>query len=338
MLDRSPIQFLFFLLLIGPASSWASNWQKAKGDHLKTELAILFPSSTVEVKGDPSLGERGAKFLPNVGSKTGVGFSYRNLGATLSLSNPQKDDVISTYGESRSTDLQFRFYGKRTYEFTYQEYSGFYLQDPSLLDPSEAGKVALKRSDMSVRSYGFHLFWNFHEEDFSNDPAYGQSGRQVSSGWGAQALMIANHQVISADSAFVPSVAATSFGNIGTLKKIERTTLGLGGGLGGIAVYNSWYTAGLLALAFGNQSYRGEFSTLGADSGSLTGFFASVRLSLGYNGEKHVFGIQAINDGTGSQIQKGNISSSTIDSKVFYAYRWDGVDIPIFNFISSWFD
>jgi hypothetical protein len=328
------------LLALIPAVASAANWEKSKNDQLKTELSVLVPSSQIDIKGDQSLGGRAATFKSSVANKTGLGFSYRNIGLGVGLANPQDSESHRLHGESKSTDLQFRLFGKRTYEFTFQEYTGMYLVDSYKIDPTYlAGGVELQRSDIHTRNYTFNFFWNFNDEDFSLDAVFSQNNRHIASGWGYQGILSVAHQDISGNTSLIPSSASASFGKVGYLTSIQRINIAGGGSIGGIlASPKGWYAAALFGLAVGYQSYATKFQTLPDDNSTQTGGFISARLGLGYNGTKHVFGFQFINDATNSKISDGEINSLAVDGKVFYAYRWDGVDVPLFNWVSAWFD
>ncbi|MCE3010722.1 MAG: DUF4421 domain-containing protein [Proteobacteria bacterium] len=140
------------ILLITPlliSTAAFSSWTKQSDDILKVELGVVTPNYSVEVQAPKEISKKVAKYQPHAASKTALGISYRNLGATLSWANPTKPEDDAKFGKSSSTDFQFRFFGKRTYEFFYSSYKGYYIENSEDLDPAFVGNpVKIQRPDL----------------------------------------------------------------------------------------------------------------------------------------------------------------------------------------------
>lgn len=318
--------------------SWAT-WSKQPDDNLKVELGAVAPNYNFEIKSPAETSSSLIKYQPHSPSKTALGFSYRNIGASVSSSNPTSDDSNIQQGKTKSTDLQFRFFGKRTYEFFYQSYEGYYIENSADVDATYSGSSnKILRPDIKTKNYGFNFYWNINDKDFSQAIAYDQMGTQKQSAWGLSWLLHASQSSIEGDSELVPTSKASSFGQIATIKHIMRTSLAGGVGIGGIASWNNLYLAGLLALGLGTQNISYQDNTQVEGKDNVAGTYVSARLGLGYNGPKNVIGIQLLNDAVNTTILKGQITGTTTEFKLFYAYRFDGVNIPPLNYISSWLD
>lgn len=167
-----------------------AKWEKTKDDQLKLEIGPSIPRYNfrlVPTRGNESVV---AEFEPNAPSKTGVSLAYRNLAIGFSLLNPPEEESIQNYGKSSAFDFQFRFYGKRTYEFFYQSYRGYFIQNSAELDSSFSGQPnRIQKENLKTSNYGLNFFWNLHEDDFSKAVAFDQSGRQQSSAWGLSWLL-----------------------------------------------------------------------------------------------------------------------------------------------------
>lgn len=331
------IKFIIFSTFLS-FSSWAS-WSKQPDDNLKVELGIISPNYGVEFKAPTEVSSALVKYQPHSTSKTALGFSYRNIGASLSSTNPSSDESNLQLGKTRSTDLQFRFFGKRTYEFFYQTYDGYYIENSADIDNSYSGSSSrIQRPDIKTKNYGFNFYWNINDKDFSQAIAYDQMGTQKESAWGLSWLIHTSQSSIEGDSALIPTNKASEFGQISSIKHIMRTTLVGGIGIGGIASWNNFYIASLLALGLGSQSisYQDTNSLDGKDN--VSGTYVSARVGLGYNGPKNIIGIQILNDAVNTTILKSQVTGSTTEFKLFYAHRFDGINIPPLNYISSWLD
>ncbi|MFN7824890.1 MAG: DUF4421 family protein, partial [Pseudobdellovibrionaceae bacterium] len=258
------IQRLLFLAPLLFSTAAFSSWTKQPDDNLKIELGIVIPNYSVEIQAPKEISKKVAKYQPHSASKTALGLSYRNLGATLSTTNPTKEENNLKFGKSSSTDFQFRFFGKRTYEFFYSSYKGYYLENSQDLDPSYLGNpVKIQRPDMKTSNFGFNFYWNLHEKDYSQAVAFDQAGIQKGSGWGVSWLVHASDSRITADSPFIPSAATSDFGVLSVVKDVERQTLATGFGIGGIATWKNLSVTAFLAIGLGYQKLHVDGGALG---------------------------------------------------------------------------
>ena len=93
-------------------------------------------------------------------TSTKLALSYRNLGVSLAAINAVSPEDRIKFGTTKSSDFQFRLFGKRTYEFFYQTYTGYYLKNSTELDSSYASSASkLLRSDISTRNFGLNFYW-----------------------------------------------------------------------------------------------------------------------------------------------------------------------------------
>ncbi|MCB0369119.1 MAG: DUF4421 family protein [Bdellovibrionales bacterium] len=335
-----PLKIFLIMTAIFPSLTWA-HWSKQPDDNLKVEFGIKTPVLSYDIKAPSDISSSQLKYKPNTNSKTALGFSYRNIGLSISGNNPTSEDSNNKYGKTSSTDFQLRFFGKRTYEFFYQTYSGYYIENSSEIDPSYSNTdIKIQRSDIKTKNYGFNLYWNLDDKDFSQAVAYDQLGVQKESAWGLSWLLHASQSSIESDSTLIPDTSPikSSFGSVADIKDLHRNSLAGGIGIGGILSYHNFYLASLFALGLGYQSFN--YQTINSTGGSSTdtGTYASFRASLGYNGQKNIFGVQLLNDSVNTNILKGQITGVTTEAKIFYAYRFEGVDISFLNYLSSWFD
>lgn len=332
------ILFLNLTLIFNFQAS--ASWTKQKDDELKVQLGVVIPRYNFEIKAPKELSNSLATFEPHAPSKTAVSLSYRNLGVGLSSSNGTSPEENLNYGTSKSQDYQLRFFGKRSYEFFYQTYEGYYIKNSEDLDSSYSGRSErIQRPDIRSRNFGLNFLWSLHEKDFSQAIAFDQGGRQTGSGWGVSWLIHVSDSRITGDSEFLPSGSSTQFGVLAGIDDIHRKTVASGVGIGGIATTGSLYLTGFLGLGVGYQTLEVRIPDLQVDNTADTaGSYSTIRLGLGYNGEKHILGSQFILNNVTSSFADGEINGNSLDLSIFYAYRFSGVNIPILNPISGWLD
>lgn len=333
------IRILISLLFLTSTKLAFGTWSKQADDNLKVRFGIIIPSYSFQVQAPSDISKEKAEFEPNVNSKTGLALSYRNLGVSLAAINAVSPEDRIKFGTTKSSDFQFRLFGKRTYEFFYQTYTGYYLKNSTELDSSYASSASkLLRSDISTRNFGLNFYWNFDDKDYSQAVAFDQNGMQKDSAWGLSWLVHLSESSIAGDRAFIPSASASKFGYLSTLSGIKRSSLASGLGLGGIASWENLYFSTFIGLGLGYQKYKLQISDPEKELSERIGTYSSLRFGLGYNGPKHLFGLQMLVDSVASPIGLGQISGSTIDALAFYAYRFDGVDMPLANGISKLLD
>lgn len=322
------------LVLFFTCASWA-RWTPQSEDTLKVRLGIAVPKYNFEIIA-PNESEK-VLLEPNTPSKTSLGVAYRNLGLTVAFQNPTTSEDNKNYGSSSSTDLKLRLFGKRTYEVSYQSYSGYFIRNSEDLDSAYLGSsVKIQRSDIRTQNIGFNFYWNFDEPDFSQAMAFDQSGFQTETNWGLSWLVHISRSSLTGDAPFVPAAASSKFGDLGNLTEIHRDTIATGPALGGMAVFGNYYLTGLLGVGAGYQRNNLEFQTLTDETKEGLGAYLTTRIGLGYNGEKHLFGSQILLDNVNTSMPNGELRGLDIELSLFYAYRFDSVNIPMANTVSAW--
>lgn len=320
-------------------ASPAKNWKAAGKDELKLELGIGQASYPLEIRNTPGALPTVIELRPNSPSKTILGFSYRNIGLSYGFTNTPEPELIERLGETKSSDLSLRFIGRHSFEFSNSKISGYYIDNSQDLDPTYAGSPnRIKRSDVSTSNFNFNYLYNFDHEDFSFTAFLNQTDRHTSSGWGRFFFAGYDQYEVNSTEALLPTDLSAPLGEIGRLQTVQRKVLFAGLGLGGILSSGKWYLGGILGVGPSLKEGKAVLNGLGEEELPRSGTFQTVRLGLGYNGELHVFGLQIIANGGETPIRNGSLFAQNTDTKVFYAYRFKGVNVPPLNFVSDIFD
>lgn len=332
------MKHLFVLFLLIPFVSFSADDEiRRKEGEIKVELGILIPRYEFEIVAPESASKNLASLKPHNPSRTSVGFGYRNLSATVSFANPNSEETKALYGNSKSDDYRLRFFGRHTYEFFYQYYKGYYVDNSKELDPSYIGrKDRILRPDIRTQNWGATYYYSWHEPDFSQAVAFDQIVPAPKSGWGTSWFLHGSRSAIDASSPIIPSSATSQFGTLGDLEDLERSVVASGVALGGLATSHSFYVTGFLALGLGYQNLRAHFTTVGRKRISSLGNYNSLRFGAGYNGQTHVAGLQLIGDYLSTSLADGQIRGNTFELKFFYAYRFQDVRLGFLDSLSDW--
>ncbi len=165
------------------------------------------------------------------------------------------------------------------------------------------------------------------------------SGRQNETTWASLIFVNLNKTTITDQGSFVPTDLQSSFPKYSLYKKIDRNSAGAGLGLAGVYVYANFQAALLLTVggSLEQKSFFDLNDSMTADSSGSTSVNAFV--NLGYNGKKHQLGLSLFNNAFETKIEKESLNQASQDIRIFYGYRFDGVNLGAgINWVSSLLD
>lgn len=274
------------------------------------------------------------EYTSKVASQTYAGIAYGSFGIAGAVSNGNlSDEDKARYGSSRANDWQFRFFGEKfTWDFFYQDYKGYYIENSEQIDPAlNAESPRIQRGDIQSLHYGLQLFYAFSPERYHMGGAFDSRVRQIESGGSWVAFAGLDQHRLSADLSLVPAVRQADFGKLGTFERGNFVIARAGGGYAYTAVWNrKWYLSGLLTAALGAQ--RGEYrlSTGDEDSAETTAG-TNVKMSLGYAGDSTVAGLAVMMDQSQLRVGTGDISMATKQATIFFGMRFGEIDLPFLD-------
>ncbi len=191
---------------------------------------------------------------------------------------------------------------------------------------------------MRSRHYGLNFYWNFHEDDFSQALAFEQAGIAKESSWGVSWLLHLSDSLMQADSAWIPVASQSQFGKLAGLKEFKRQTIATGFAVGGLATVYQLYATAMVGVGIASQNAVVSFENAPSEKAGDLGSYLTLRTGFGFNGQKNVFGVQFLADAVSTEIAQSKISGVSAEISLFYAYRFDGVKMPMADKVSSWLD
>lgn len=331
-----------FALKVKAEDSSSSHWNADKPDVLNLKIGYLGPTLNMDVRTGSSSSDPNdipIHFQPSPLSKTFLGVSYRNLGATLSFSNRQSASDTDKYGSGTALDFQVSLYGVHlTQQYFYQTYDNYYISNTSKVDPSYPENQYIKRPDIKTQHYGANFIYNFQPERYSMAVAFDQSGRQTESGgaWLAS-VGIHNHR-FSSNPQLIPTIVAPKFGELATLQQGDIFQLNISGGGGYTWVLgNDWYFSGQLLFGAGYAYQKFETAENYYTKSAINQAGAAM-ISYGYNGKNNYFFFQAGSDSYTYDLPSLKMQITSQSASLYYGHRFDEIDVPFLNKASGWLD
>lgn len=262
---------------------------------------------------------------PNVRGNTGIDVHITDLiGFGFAARGPMAEEDRLLKGETQYQDWRFSF-AFRSFHLVanYQSYEGFFLENSAEIDPSLGPTGGyIKDPAMKAVSASTGMTWIFSPQVFSMEAALDQTVRQDSSGGSWLAGVYLARTRFSSDNGLIPASLQAQFGNEGTTRALEFTSLTARGGYGHTFVYNNtWFLTLLMQLGIGQQLGLVETATLTKkpNQGSSS---SNVIVSMGYNGDENFFGATSVVDNVAYYTDKIQVPQTLLGVKFFYGHRF----------------
>lgn len=212
-------------------------------------------------------------YMPNNPLEIGLGLSVNNTVLSFGYGYGFNFMRDKKRGKTNSVDFQFHNYGRKyTFDFFYQKYSGFYLEEDN------NHKEFKLCPDLKINQYALYGQYVFNGKKFSYKAAFDQTERQLRSAGSAILGGGVYYTALSSDSSFV----------INDKKSFRNFQFGVSAGYAYTWVINKhFFLNGSVSagINFGNESV----DRIGKDKLEVypTCF---PRISVGYNKDKWSFG------------------------------------------------
>lgn len=298
-------------------------------------------SSKIFALGFQDLSTSGPKmeFKPNLGTYMGFGVNMFDLTVDFIFRTKSNPEEIYKYGKSTGQDLQLHIYSRKFgIDLGYQDYKGFYLNNPRSFFPKwTASEPYPRQDDMTARTMYLGLFYVFKPERFSFPSVFNHTEAQLKSGGSWLLSGSVNQSRIQDPVSIVMKVDTNNLTGLNNLRYVEVSSINaLPGYSYNIVVKQKFYLNFSLALGFGYQSrsYTSE-STYHDNSIYMTNTW---RAGLGYNGRRFFAGMSGYTSQTGYKIQNLEITSQGGFFRFFLGYRfreWGFMQKSIFDLFSS---
>jgi len=251
----------------------------------------------------------------------GLGMYLFEVRLEVAVAVPLGQRSKEIYGDSDTRDLQLNLFSKKGgFEFHYQKYSGFYIDDPSVLILPDMPYP--QRPDIETRNVGFVGNYIFNNKKFSLRSSYIFMDRQLRSAGSFGLFTAINSFKTVGDSAILGERYKDDFGVDTKIKEIKTTTLGIGPGYSYNLIHEGFFANATLSVGPAHNwlSYRSENGSKKEDS-KLTVFFAA-RAALGYNGDRFFTGLSYTTQGSNARFDTIQLASSRGVFKILFGLRF----------------
>ncbi len=264
------------------------------------------------------------EFAPNLISYTGFGGLIMGVGFEVSFksgqSNPQNEE---RFGTTQVFDFQANLYGRKFgLDFAFQNYEGFYLDNPGIYDPEwEPGDVHPQRSDLVVKNRNLAFIKVFNDNKYSFRSSYNQAEQQLKSAGSFLMTGFMNVGSLSADSSLIPDSARHLFGINSDIRSANSTTFGVLPGYSHTFVFLNFYLNLTLSIGPALQWRTFELEEFSKRNIGLQGASAT-RIAIGYNNNRFFTGFTFVFQNTNSTIENVQIRSTSGNIKFSLGYRF----------------
>lgn len=256
----------------------------------------------------------------------GLGVYLFELGIEFAFAVPfgEKNEVI--YGESDTRDLQVSLFSKKWgVDLSYQKYTGFYIDDPTVKIPTKTPYP--QRPDIETRNIGLTGNYIFSNKKFSLRSAYNFMERQLRSSGSFVLFTSINGFKTIGDSAILGDAYRNDFGVDARIKEIKSTTFSIAPGYTYSLIHQGFFVNATLALGPAHNwlHYESEDGT-NKDDTEFTAFFLA-RVAVGYNGDRFFSGLSFTNQGSNAKFDSIQLASSSGIFKILFGFRFREVGI-----------
>lgn len=311
----------------------ASSWSNLPKGTLSTKFGIARPTLGMNINSNENVEPKptNISYEPNNPGYTYLSLAAGSFAFSLSSQAPSDPESIEKFGKSEGIDYQLRLFApRRTWDFFYQKYSGYYLTNSKELFGSEN---IIKVPNLSTEHKGVQMIWNFQPEDANMGASLEQSAIQKESAFSWLGVISLHQNNVITDQSLIPTGITDNYG-IETFRRGTFNTLRYGVGGVGTYVLNRFYFSTSFLLSGGNQQqtliYEGSSHVGDRLTRIVTTNGVNLRFGLGYNGDEHYSGITFINEGNNLVVERANLTSNTMFFSIFYGMRWD---TPFLSFL-----
>jgi hypothetical protein len=267
-----------------------------KGD-LTTRLYFLGESVRFQI--NPLKSGVNLTYVPSSNLKFGIAGFYKWFGLGLAVRNPFHFRKTDGKPEKSSIlDLRVNAYGTAlSAEIVYQDYKGFYLNDPEQVIPGwEQGDDYPWRGDLTISSFSAIIYYLTNYRKHSSRAAYIQTERQLKSAGSPVIAPAIIHLALDADSSLIPSSFLEDHG-VDLDESIVNgkfTSMGLSAGYSYTFVFLQYFYINLNlvpGMYYQWYTYRTDEKTI---QGSAWTVLWTARGAMGYNSDRIYAGISAV--------------------------------------------
>lgn len=312
---------LLALLVFAPPVFAKSYTDAAKGG-LSVKLGIAGSSLGLDVEAKDVV--RQIQYEPHAPTRTFFSASYDWLSFTVSTVNPIATADQQLKGSSTGQDWQFRFnFESTSYEFFYQTYKGYYIENTPDFQAQPAGTPFLLNPDLRTEHFGLNFLYNWDPDDFSMSAAMDQSAIQTESGYGLLSGVSIHAMRFASPTGLVPAMTAGAYGEIENVRSARLYSILAGGGIGGTFVpIENWFLSGAILGYFGYEMQNVERID-GDASVSQSSTKTHIKLGFGYNGPRWMGGMTINGDSASYTVSNATLRFGNISYAVFLGRRFD---------------
>lgn len=256
---------------------------------------------------------------PNIGSNFGIGIAYGGYGVSGSLPNANSNKDTSIYGHTDRFDFQF-YYTSRHWgvDFFYQNYKGFYLDNPVLYNPGfRTGDVYPQFSTLKILNIGVGGFYNLNE-NYSSNAAFSQGERQLTSAGSFIVDTSISFLRLNTSESLVPASEKSFYPDLDSYRGGEYIIWSVKPGYGYNLVYGRLTLGGMFALGPALQRQYSKLLSIESRETIHVDISVDIKLSAWFEFKEQFAGVMAMIESNRISIEQFALESQTASIQLFY--------------------
>ncbi len=259
-------------------------------------------------------------FYPNNAFSLGAGAYLFEVMAEVTFSIPLNEKRKAIYGESAVRDMQANITARKfAADIYFQRYSGFYMDDNRVIIP--AGNPYPQRADIRTRNVGLGGLYVLNHRKFSLRSAFNFVDRQLKSGGSLLIGGALNAFILKADSAILTAESRVTMGEGSAFNKLRHTTLNLAAGYSYTLIWKKLFINGTVTAGPAQHWMQYEETGVEHYASAINGI-ASLRMGLGYNGDRFFGGVGFNKQTRNATFSSFRFSNTNSTLRMVFGYRF----------------
>jgi hypothetical protein len=266
------------------------------------------------------------KYAPHNNSSLGVGFDYKWLGFSLSLSLPQSKASNEHFGRTDQLDFQSNIYLRKfIFDLNFTTYKGYYIDNPNDFDtPWNDSLPYPQRADIRTASVGAGFSYITNSDKFSYKAAFTTTERQKKSAGSWILGGFFSIYDLRADSNILYYAKNYSFNDSAKIKSASVSNIGISAGYAFTFAIKRYYISlsFVPGLAYQSSFFRIENNNIGINKSGIN-IRTQARFAFGFSGDFYFWGVAFVSD----SYQLKNSTTSQLKysfgiAKFFFGWRF----------------
>ncbi|TAF65977.1 MAG: DUF4421 domain-containing protein [Cytophagales bacterium] len=263
------------------------------------------------------------QYLPNVASTGGFGIVFKRIALNVGFKLRQDENATRNRGQSQYLDLQLNSFGKKIgYDLYYQNYQGYYINNPAVVFGQWTNATLPQRPDMRIQNIAANVSYFFNHRKFSYRSVFVFDERQIKPAGSFILTASIGYLNLSADSSFIPQNRVIPFENNSDFNQAKFYTFAFAPGYGyNLILFKSVFLSASISTNLGIQIH--QYGLNQTDRSFANSLFKLLgRASIGYSSQRFFAAGYFQFDTNNLSTEQVNVSTTVLNFGILAGYRF----------------